>query len=37
MESVRMQGRPNDAAWIQYAVDEAWRNADTPMPAVDEL
>ncbi len=37
MESVRMQGKPNDAAWIQYAVDEAWRNADTPMPAVDEL
>jgi hypothetical protein len=37
MESVRMQGKPNDAAWIQYAVDEAWRDADTPMPAVEEL
>jgi len=37
MESVRMQGKPNDAAWIQYAVDEAWRNADTPMPAVEAL
>jgi hypothetical protein len=37
MESVRMQGKPNDAAWIKYAVDEAWRNADTPMPTVDEL
>ena len=31
MESVRVQGKPNDAAWIKYAVDEAWKNADEPM------
>ena len=36
-ESLTKQGRASEAAWVQVQFDEAWKDADVPVPPLDSL
>lgn len=37
IESLRAQGKDDEAGWIRWSLADAWKNADVPLPAIHDL